>query len=491
MRLVQGQRLSRTGSYSWKPDIGERHWSEEIYRIFDFDPALEPDIEKAFDRIHPEHQDRVRRVIAAQTRGEVLADEIFSLLMPDSSIKWVHLTSHEFRDGGGELEIVGAVSDITQVKEAEDALRENEQRFRDFAETASDWLWEIDADFKFTRLTGSALGSHSEHRIGAVYWADALDLETEPEKWRIIWEALAERDAFRDFIYSLAGDAGSPIYVKSSGKPVFDVNGEFRGYRGTATDVTAIVRAQEIEKSLRVIQADFAHLSRVTTLGELAASIAHEITQPIAAARNNARAALNFLDKQPPDLGEVGEALHCIVGDADRAGSIIDRIRDHIRKKPPRKEHFDLNKAILEVIVLAQSAITVSKVAMKTRLLEGALFVEGDRVQLQQVVLNLVLNAVEAIDLVQEGPRELSITSERGHGRGVLVAVRDTGPGVDRENLERVFDAFHTTKSRGVGMGLAISRSIIDAHGGRLWVESNKPRGATFQFSLPMAADGL
>lgn len=267
MRLVQGQRLSRTGSYSWKPDIGERHWSEEIYRIFDFDPALEPDIEKAFDRIHPEHQDRVRRVIAAQTRGEVLADEIFSLLMPDSSIKWVHLTSHEFRDGGGELEIVGAVSDITQVKEAEDALRENEQRFRDFAETASDWLWEIDADFKFTRLTGSALGSHSEHRIGAVYWADALDLETEPEKWRIIWEALAERDAFRDFIYSLAGDAGSPIYVKSSGKPVFDVNGEFRGYRGTATDVTAIVRAQEIEKSLRVIQADFAHLSRVTTLG--------------------------------------------------------------------------------------------------------------------------------------------------------------------------------------------------------------------------------
>lgn len=179
------------------------------------------------------------------------------------------------------------------------------------------------------------------------------------------------------------------------------------------------------------------------------------------------------------------------MGDADRAGSIIDRIRDHIRKKPPRKEHFDLNKAILEVIVLAQSAITVSKVAMKTRLLEGALFVEGDRVQLQQVVLNLVLNAVEAIDLVQEGPRELSITSERGHGRGVLVAVRDTGPGVDRENLERVFDAFHTTKSRGVGMGLAISRSIIDAHGGRLWVESNKPRGATFQFSLPMAADGL
>ena len=236
---------------------------------------------------------------------------------------------------------------------------------------------------------------------------------------------------------------------------------------------------------IRTVQAELAHVTRVTTLGQLTASIAHEVKQPIAAARNNARAALNFLDRQPPDLGEVREALDCIVGDTDRAGDIIDRIRDHIKKAPPQKDRFDLNEAINEVIVLARSAITKNGVSVDTHLTEGALPVEGDRVQLQQVVLNLILNAVEAMGSVQEGPRELSISTEQTQANGVLVAVRDSGPGIDAEHLERVFEAFYTTKSSGVGMGLSICRSIIDAHGGRLWAEANEPRGAVFQFTLP------
>src|SRR5262249_14228974 len=150
----------------------------------------------------------------------------------------------------------------------------------------------------------------------------------------------------RDFVYCSAGSNGAPMYVRASGKPVFDANGEFRGYRGTGTDVTAIMRAHRVEASLRTVQAELAHVSRVTTLGQLTASITHEITQPIATARNNARAAVNFLDRQPPDLGEVREALDCIVADADRAGNIIDRIRDHIKKAPPRCDRFDLNAAI-------------------------------------------------------------------------------------------------------------------------------------------------
>jgi C4-dicarboxylate-specific signal transduction histidine kinase len=239
------------------------------------------------------------------------------------------------------------------------------------------------------------------------------------------------------------------------------------------------------------LQAEFAHISRVTTLGQLTASIAHEVTQPIAAARNNARAALNFLANDPPDLGEVREALGCIVGDADRAGNIIDRIRDHIKKTPPRKERFDLNEAINEVIVLARSAIAKNGVVVETPLSEDLLPVEGDRVQLQQVVLNLILNAVEAIGSVQEGPRELAISTAQSQATSVLVAIRDSGPGVDAEGRERVFDAFYTTKSSGVGMGLAICRSIIDAHGGRLWVDANEPRGAVFQFTLPSAGGDL
>src|SRR5271163_5050829 len=194
-----------------------------------------------------------------------------------------------------------------------------------------------------------------------------------------------------------AGPKGSIEYVNKRALV------EFRGYRGTSTDVTAIVRAQRAEASLRRVQAELAHVSRVTTLGLLTASIAHEVAQPLASARNNARAALNFLDKQPPDLGEVREALGCIVGDADRAGVIVDRIRDHIRKAPPRKHRFDLNKAINEVIVLARSAIAKNGVSVQTRLSEGLAPVEGDRVQLQQVLLNLVLNAAEAMSMVDRG----------------------------------------------------------------------------------------
>jgi C4-dicarboxylate-specific signal transduction histidine kinase len=225
----------------------------------------------------------------------------------------------------------------------------------------------------------------------------------------------------------------------------------------------------------------------VSTLGEMAASLGHEITQPIASARNNARAAMNFFDKQPPDLTEVREALNCIVGDIDRAGHIVDRIRDHIKKSPPRKDRFDLNEAINELIVLARSAITKNGVSVQTRLTEGSLPVQGDRVQVQQVLLNLILNAVEAMASIEAGARELLISIKQSETNGIVVAVGDSGPGIDPENLERVFEAFYTTKSSGVGMGLSICRSIIEAHGGRLWAYANEPRGAVFQFTLPNA----
>jgi C4-dicarboxylate-specific signal transduction histidine kinase len=249
------------------------------------------------------------------------------------------------------------------------------------------------------------------------------------------------------------------------------------------------VRAQEEHKRLRQLESDLAHMNRLSVMGELTASLAHEITQPIGSARNNARAALNFLDKQPPDLGEVREALDCVVGDADRAGDIVDRIRDQIKKAPQRKHRFDLNEAINEVIVLARSAIAKNGVALRTRLTDGLAPVQGDRVQLQQVVLNLILNAVEAMGSVEPGPRELLIGTEQIPTDGLLVTVRDSGPGIDPEHRERVFQAFYTTKSSGVGMGLSICRSIVHAHGGRLWADANEPRGAVFQLALPGAEE--
>jgi C4-dicarboxylate-specific signal transduction histidine kinase len=279
--------------------------------------------------------------------------------------------------------------------------------------------------------------------------------------------------------------------VKASGKPVFDRNGEFRGYCGTGTDVTALVLAQEEHEKLRRLESDLAHMNRLTIMGELAASLAHEIAQPIATARNNARAAMHFLNRNPPDLGEIREALACIVDDADRAGDIIDRMRDHIKKAPPRKSRFDLNKAIDEVIGLARSTINTNGVSVRTHFTHALLPVEGDRVQLQQVVLNLTLNAVEAMSTLEAGPRELLISTEQTQTGVVLVSVGDSGPGIDPDHLERIFQTFYTTKSSGLGMGLSICRSIIDAHGGRLWAEANVPRGAVLRFSLPGAGREL
>jgi C4-dicarboxylate-specific signal transduction histidine kinase len=222
-------------------------------------------------------------------------------------------------------------------------------------------------------------------------------------------------------------------------------------------------------------------------MGELAASLAHEILHPIATARNNARAATRFLEMSPPNMAEVSEALACIVRDADRGKAIVDRIRDHIKKAPPRREFFDLDEAIHEVIVMARSAIANNRVAVLTRLAE-ATPVLGDRVQLQQVVMNLILNAVEAMSSVADGVRELSVRTAQSPSGGILVSVGDTGPGIDPGQFERVFEPFYTTKTSGVGMGLSICRSIIDAHGGRLWVSANEPHGAVFQFTVPAAS---
>ena len=247
------------------------------------------------------------------------------------------------------------------------------------------------------------------------------------------------------------------------------------------------VRTQELEQrnaELAEARARVAEVARVTSLGVLTASIAHEVNQPIAAARNNAASALRFLSRDPPDLEEVREALDCVVSDVDRAGNVIGGIRKLITKTPaPWDDCFDINEAIREMIVLTRGEALKNSVTVQMQL-EGLPLIQGDRVQLQQVVLNLILNAVEAMSSVDGARRELSISTERRGADEVLVAVRDSGPGIDPEHLERVFDSFYTTKPSGIGLGLSICRSIIDAHGGRLWAAANEPRGAAFQFTL-------
>ena len=316
---------------------------------------------------------------------------------------------------------------------------------------------------------------------GRLRWTDLTPAEWRERNERAVAQLRAV-GTFQPFENELFRRDGSRIPVLIGGAL----------FEGSANEGVAFVldltERKQAEEALRELQSTFAHINRVSMMGELAASLSHEITQPIASARNNVRVAQILLKMQPPDLHEVREALACVVGDVNRAGDIIGRIRQHMKKAPLRKDRFDLDEAIREMIVLAQTTLTKNGVSVQTCLMEGLLPVYGDRIQLQQVILNLILNAVEAMDSVGVGARELLISSEEDD-TGVLVAVRDTGPGIDPTHLERIFQAFYTTKSSGMGMGLSVCRSIIDAHGGKLWAEANEPRGAVFQFTLPAAQE--
>jgi PAS domain S-box-containing protein len=251
----------------------------------------------------------------------------------------------------------------------------------------------------------------------------------------------------------------------------------------------AEAEARDSERRYREVQAELAHASRVATMGQLMASIAHEVRQPIAAVVTNAQAGLNWLGAQPPDLEEVRQTLGCINRDGMRAGDVIGRIRALIKKAPSRKEELEINEAVLEVIALTRAEVSKSGVSVRTQLAEGLPVIRADRVQLQQVILNLIVNAVEAMSGVGEGARELLINTGRDSSNGVLISLRDSGPGLDPKGLDRLFEAFYTTKAQGMGLGLAISRSIIEAHGGRLWASANVPRGAVFQFTVPASPD--
>ena len=262
---------------------------------------------------------------------------------------------------------------------------------------------------------------------------------------------------------------------------------------GFVLDLTPLKRAEaearEHERLYREALMELAHANRVTTMGQLTASIAHEVNQPIAAIVANAEAGLNWLEAQPPNLERVRQTFDWITGDGMRAGDIIGRIRALIRKAAPQKEDMDINQAVLEVIALTRSEAFKNCVSVRTQLAEGLPTVPADRVQLQQVLLNLIVNAIEAMAAVGENERELLISTDRDVSSGVHVTLRDSGPGLDPKNVECLFEAFYTTKPTGMGMGLAICHSIIEAHGGRMWAGANEPRGAVFEFTLPLASD--
>jgi PAS domain S-box-containing protein len=393
------------------------------------------------------------------------------------------------KDAAGNLEIVGAVMDVTERKRAEQALRESEAKFRAAIDGIAGLVAIMDPSGELEAANRQIVEYFGRTVEELKSWgtSDAVHPEDRPRVLESYGTSLAAGTSFHHELRLRRFD-GEYRWFENRGAPIRDEAGRIARWYCLLVDIEDRTRALE---RLQQLQSDFAHMNRVSMMGELAASLSHEILQPIATARNNARAGMRFLEMNPPKLDEAKEALGCVVRDADRARDIAGRIRSQIKKAPPRKECFDLNEAIDEVIVMVRSTIARNGVSVSACLMDGPVPVRGDRVQLQQVLVNLILNAVEAMSSVEDGTRELSITTGQNQTGGILVAVRDSGPGVDPVSLDRVFEPFYTTKNSGVGMGLAICQTIINGHGGRLWMSANEPRGAVFQFTLPAAGQDL
>jgi C4-dicarboxylate-specific signal transduction histidine kinase len=295
---------------------------------------------------------------------------------------------------------------------------------------------------------------------------------------------------FRDFVYSTVNESGSQVFVRSSGKPLFDAKGGFLGYRGTGTDITASIRADLAEQALRKAHAELAHVTRVKTLGELTASIAHEVNQPLAAVVANAEASLRWLDREIPDLAAVRRSVEWVINDSCRASEVIRHVRALANKTDMEKAPLDINHVVKETIALVQREIASHRISLRTELAPALPRILGDRIQLQQVIINLVMNAVEAMQQITDRRRELVIRSGQDETQQVFLSVMDCGVGISAENANQLFNAFFTTKSSGLGMGLSICRSIVEAHGGRLSASGNEGPGATFQFVLPWHQEG-
>jgi len=487
--------------------------SEERFRIlvqFSFEVYWETDAQHRF--IRPELADRLAD---APAPGSEIGKRRWEVpyLEPDAEAWRKHretLDAHlPFRDfelarptpGGGKryvsvsglpvfdkegrfLGYRGVGRHITERMRAEQALRESEARFRKFVDHATDTFMLHNQDgivLDVNRNACESLGYSRDELIGMTPFDFDADLNT------VTWQRYGERLKAGDIVtfesrHRRKDGTLFPVEIRvrefCQGGP--------RLFISLSRDITERKRAAE---AFRERQGELTHANRVATMGQLTASVAHEVSQPIAATLTNAQAALRWLSSQPPNLEEVRQTLDHIINDAKRGGEVMNQIRALIRKAPARKDSIDINNTILDVIALTRSEALRHGVSLQTDLATGLPLIKGDRVELQQVILNLILNAVEAMSCLDEEARELRISTNTDTSNGVLFTARDTGPGLDPTSETRLFEAFYTTKPDGMGMGLAICRSIIETHGGWLWVTANEPRGAVFQFTLPSEQD--
>jgi PAS domain S-box-containing protein len=397
----------------------------------------------------------------------------------------VSLLAISVRTASGEQIVNYAIyRDITERKRADGRLRESEARFQAMADTAPVLIWMTGTDGLcnyFNKPWLDFTGRTMEQEVGTG-WMEGVHPDDVQGCFDGFLPAFHARKPLR-MEYRLKRADGEYRWLMESGIPLYTGAGEFAGYIGSNIDITDLKRAEAEGQRLRQLEADLAHMNRVSMMGELAASLAHEIKQPIAAALMDARTCVRWLRRDTPDVAEGCEAASRMIHDATRAAEVIDRVRSLYRRDTSDRELLDVNEIIREMIILLHDKADRNSVSIHTELDLGLPLITADRVQLQQVLMNLMLNGIESM---KDANGELTITSKRNEDGQLLVLVSDSGIGLPMEEVDRIFQAFFTTKAQGTGMGLSISRRIIESHGGRLWASGNTGGGATFQFTLPI-----
>ncbi len=485
--LAEAEKLSHTGS--WAFDLASNKYvyvSEECFRMFEFNPQEDLPTREAISRlIHPEDWDEVRASFDKTLREKADTSTEFRIVLPSGTVKHIQATRHPILNDAGEIvQLVGTAMDITERKRAEEELRESETRFRTFVDHAGDALFVQDLEqgtiVDVNRSACESLGYTRQELIGKTPLAFHLDWD-QTEIEATAERAAAGESAFDRHWHRRKDGSTFPVEVHNS---LVSYGGR-RFLLKVARDISDRVRAEEQREKLRQLEADLAHINRVSMMGELTASIAHEVNQPLAGVVSNASASLRWLAGDSPNLEEAREAARRIVRDGKRAGEVITRIRALTKKASTPREKLDLNETLRQVLALVGDEAKRKSVNIRTQFANDLFPVSGDQVQLQQVVLNLAMNAIEAMSSIGERPRELVIGTKNIDADQVQVTVEDSGIGIDPLMLDKIFDSFYTTKPGGMGMGLSISRSILQAHGGRLWATAKDGKGTIFYLTLP------
>ena len=522
MYLAEAQKLSRTGSFGLSVSTGNLFWSEETFRVFQYDRTMKPTLELVLQRVHPEDLALVQQMIELAAIGAKGFDFEHRLLMPDGSVKHVYAVARAVEDASGSIEFVGAVMDITAAKRTEMLLAGEKHLLEMIARGDSralilDALCQLVEErvngslssillldpnagrlrhgaapslpIKYTEaVDGIVIGPSAGSCGTAAYRAEQVivsDIATNPlwADYRDLALAHGLRACWSTPILSTAGRVLGTFAIYYS-EPRNPTPEEHEVIEQVTHLASIAVERKQAEDALRQAQTELAHATRVTTLGELAASIAHEVNQPLAGVVSSGNACMRWLASEPPNVEKARQSVDRIIRDANRASEVVARVRSLAKKAPLQKGWLNLNDMVLETTALTRMEVAQNRASLSTQLSDDSPPVWADRIQLQQVILNLIINAVEAVSAV-DGPRDLCVSTAKHQADGVLFTVRDSGMGLNPEKLEHIFDAFYTTKREGMGMGLAVSRSIIEAHGGRLWASPNEPCGAVFQFMLP------